>query len=58
MNLDLAGDRVDVWEEEVARAAWECPECGNRATLIGAKGNWGSVTVGSDGFSRALEMSR
>ena len=41
MNLDLAGDRVDVWEEEVARAAWECPECGNRATLIGAKGNWG-----------------
>ena len=28
VKLDLAGDRVDVWVEEVARAVWECPECG------------------------------
>jgi len=57
VNLDLAGDRFDVWVEEVARAAWECPECGNREALIGAKGNWGSLTVGSERSSRALEMS-
>ena len=30
MKLDLAGDRVDVWVEEVSRAGWECPEYGNR----------------------------
>ena len=33
VKLDLAGDRVDVWVEEVARAVWECPECGNKAPL-------------------------
>ena len=33
VKLDLAADRVDVWVEEVAGAAWECPECGKRVAL-------------------------
>ena len=33
VKLDLAGDRVDVWVEEIARAVWECPECGKKAPL-------------------------
>ncbi len=33
VKLDLAGDRVDVWVEESARAVWECPECGKKALL-------------------------
>ena len=37
MKLDLAGDRVDVWLEEVARAVWECPKCGKRAPLYGRR---------------------
>lgn len=33
VKLDLAADRVDVWVVEVAGAAWECLECGNKAPL-------------------------
>ena len=33
VKLDLAGDRVDVWVEEIARAVWECPECRKKAPL-------------------------
>jgi len=33
VKLDLPGDRVDVWVEEVTGAAWECPECGKGAPV-------------------------
>lgn len=33
VQLDLAADRVDVWVEEGAGAAWGCPECGKEAPL-------------------------
>ena len=33
VKLDLAGDRVDVWVEEVTGAVWECPECGKGAPV-------------------------
>src|SRR3990172_7533625 len=33
VRLDLAGDRVDVWVEEVSGAVWECPECGKGGSV-------------------------
>jgi len=33
VNLDIKGQRVDVWADHPADASWECPQCSKKFPL-------------------------